>query len=136
MFGIFGKKSSVKLVEDGEFEKRRCPKCDETTIFREVEVDNSITAYKLVELFEWVGKAFMCEACDEIMDLEDTLEPESGRERAERRAEEAVAKREKEIAEREAAAEKARKEREQKEQEMKETVDDELAALKRKLGMD
>ena len=67
MFGIFGKKSSVKLVEDGEFEKRRCPKCDETTIFREVEVDNSITAYKLVELFEWVGKAFMCEACDEII---------------------------------------------------------------------
>jgi predicted nucleic-acid-binding Zn-ribbon protein len=127
-----GRKSKVQPVPGGREEKRKCPECDKTGTFVEVTVKKTYTAYVLVNLFDTESTSFMCKACKEIMDLDATLTPElSPREQAE--AERAKARAEAERkATLEAAADKARAEAAERE----EALDDELAAMKARLGLD
>ena len=128
----FGRKAKVRRVKGGRQEKRKCPECDATAMFVEVEVKKTYTAYVVVDLFDTESTKFACESCGEFMDLEDTGEPElSAREQA-RKANadaKAEAKRKKEL---QRAADKARAQAQQREDDL----DDELAAMKARLGLD
>ena len=115
-------KKRAKTVRGSRRVKRRCPKCEETTHFRECTVTHDVSVYS-VKLWDDEYRAFACSNCDEVMDLDDTLEPELS-EREQRKLEK----------ERQRALEAARRERERKEAEKTQLVDHELAALKRKLG--
>lgn len=143
MVRIFGKKSKVRLVDGGEVELRRCPRCDHTGEFRECTIDKTYTAYIVVDLWSSQSKAFRCTRCHEAMPLEETREPELsprqraklGKERAkEAKRQAAAAEVERKRAEREAAAARKRAEREAAAKEG--ALDDELAAMKARLGLD
>ena len=143
MWAVFGRKKKIKPVRDGRRERRKCPLCGADTTFIEVSIEKKFTAYVVVDLFNTESTGFQCEACDEVMDLEDTHEPElSEREKkklAKARAK-AEAERERKLAEAEEArkreirraAEEARAEKAEKESQL----DDELAAMKARMGID
>lgn len=129
---VFGKKVKVKRVRDGQTERRRCPECGETTTFYEVTVDQQYTAYRFIKLWGSESTGFQCDACDEVMELDDTEEPElTAREKKKldkQRAAEA-----KEQAER---AERSRRRLQQEKAAQEEAIDDELAEMKKRLGID
>jgi predicted RNA-binding Zn-ribbon protein involved in translation (DUF1610 family) len=129
---IFGRKSKVHRVPDGRFEKRRCPECGKTTVFREAVVKHAYHVFFVVDLFDTESTKFACDACGSIMDLDDTLDVElSAGERAQQEA----------IAAKQASIAAKRRELEQQQLRARETakaqsVDDELAAMKKRLGID
>jgi predicted RNA-binding Zn-ribbon protein involved in translation (DUF1610 family) len=132
MWLVFGRKKKIKPLEGGRRERRTCPECGANTTFIEVSVEKTYTAYVVVDLFDSESTAFQCKECGEVMDLERTQEPElSAREKAKlaKAQAKAEAQRKKEL---EAAAKKARAEAVAKE----EALDDELAAMKARLGID
>ena len=117
-------KKRARPVRGGRRVKRKCPECGETTHFRECSVKHDVSVYSL-KLWNDEYRAFSCSSCDEVMELDDTLEPElSAREQRELERE------------RQRALEASRRERERAKAEVQRQVDDELAALKRKLGKD
>lgn len=129
---LFGRKSKARLVPDGRFEKRRCPECGKTAVFREALVKHDYHVFFVVSLFDTESTKFCCDKCGSLMDLDDTLDPELSE--ADRKNVEALAAKEAEIdAKRRALAEKEAKAREAGKAK---AVDDELAAMKKKLGIE
>jgi phosphoenolpyruvate synthase/pyruvate phosphate dikinase len=143
MWFVFGRKKKIKPLRDGRRERRKCPLCGEDTTFIEVAVEKKYTAYVVVDLFNTESTAFQCKACDEVMDLESTHEPnlsEREKKKLAKAQAKAEAKRARQQAEEEAArkrqikeaAEQARAEKAAKENQL----DDELAAMKARMGLD
>lgn len=127
----FGWKSKARRVPDGELHRRKCPECEKTTVFREAVAKREYTAYHFVKLWESEKTVFACDACGEVMELEDTLEPDlSRRERA--KLEKARLARERAEA---AKREEARKRLEAQEQAQARAIEDELADMKKRLGL-
>lgn len=127
----FGWKQKAKRVPGGEEHKRKCPECEKTTVFREAVAKREYTAYHFVKLWESDKTVFVCDGCGEAMDLDDTLEPDSSpRERAKleklRLAEQRAA---------EANREEARKRFEAQQRAQSEAIEDELADMKKRLGL-
>ena len=75
-FLFFGRKAQARRVPDGQFEKRRCPKCERTTVFRECVVEKTYTAYFLVNLWTSESTVFACDTCGAMMDLDETEAPD------------------------------------------------------------
>lgn len=135
-FLMFGSKGKARRVPDGQFEKRRCPECGKTTVFRECVVEKTYTAYHFVNLWSSESTKFCCDACGSVMDLDATLAPElTAREQAQLEAMEA---KQAAVAAKQAELERlqARQAVESREQAKKKSVDDELAAMKARLGLD
>ena len=135
-FLMFGSKGKARRVPDGQLEKRRCPECGKTTVFRECVVEKTFTAYHFVDLWSSKSTQFCCDACGAVMDLDATQAPElSAREKARAEALEAkqasIAAKEAELG-RLRAAEEAQSRKQARAQ----TVEDELAAMKARLGLD
>lgn len=133
---MFGSKGKARRVPDGQFEKRRCPECGKTTVFRECVVEKTYTAYHFVNLWSSEATKFCCDACGSVMDLDATLAPElTAREQAQL---EAMETKQAAIAAKQAELERlqARQAAERLEQAKTKAVDDELAAMKARLGLD
>lgn len=131
-FLMFGRKGKVRRVPDGQFEKRRCPECGKTTVFRECVVNSDYTVYHFVKLWSSEKTQFACDACGAMMDLDDTEAPElSAKEQARL---EALESKQAAIAAKQ--AEVKRIQAEQAEQQREQAVDDELEAMKKRLGID
>lgn len=129
---MFGSKGKARRVPNGQFEKRRCPECNETTVFRECIVEKTYTAYRFVNLWSSESTQFACDACGSLMDLDDTLAPElSAREQKQL---EKIEAKQKAIAAKQAEVDRRRREREAAASDA--AIDDELAAMKRRLGLD
>lgn len=134
-FLMFGSKGKARRVPDGQFEKRRCPECGKTTVFRECVVEKTYTAYHFVDLWSSESTQFSCDACGSLMDLDETLPAElSEREQAQQKA----------LEDKQAAIEakrarleqlEARRSAEQREQSRRQSIEDELAAMKARMGL-
>ncbi|MGH1344590.1 MAG: hypothetical protein ACRBN8_23730 [Nannocystales bacterium] len=143
MWFFFGRKSKVRPVKGGRRERRKCPDCGADTTFIEVKVEKTYTAYAVVDLFDTESTAFACSECSEVMSLDRTLEPNlSPREKAKRAKAEAKAQAERAEAQAKAEAER-KKQREAQAKRRREEVraqetalDDELSAMKARLGLD
>jgi hypothetical protein len=134
-FLMFGSKGKARRVPDGQFEKRRCPECGKTTVFRECVVEKTYTAYHFVNLWSSESTKFCCDACGAVMDLDETEAPElSAREQAQLEALEA---KQAAIAAKATELERlrAREEAQARKQAREQAVDDELAAMKARLGL-
>jgi ribosomal protein S27E len=134
-FLMFGRKGKVRRVPDGQFEKRRCPECGKTTVFRECVVEKTYTAYHFVNLWSSESTQFCCDACGSVMDLAETELPElSAHEQARLEALEA---KQAAIAAKQAELEqlRAKDEAKTRKQAREQAVDDELAAMKARLGL-
>lgn len=134
-FLMFGSKGKARRVPDGRFEKRRCPECGKTTVFRECVVEKTYTAYHFVSLWSSESTQFCCDACGSVMDLEATLAPElSAREQAQLEALEA---KQKAIAAKQSELEqlRAKQEAEDRKRSRAQAVEDELSAMKARLGL-
>ncbi|MEX1368283.1 MAG: hypothetical protein AB1Z98_34450 [Nannocystaceae bacterium] len=125
---MFGRKGKVRRVPDGQFEKRRCPECGKTTVFRECLVRKTYTAYHFVDLWSSESTQFACDACGSVMDLDETEAPELSAREAQQR-EQLQAKQ----AAIEAKREHLRRQREVQQHE--DAIEDELAAMKQRLGL-
>lgn len=132
MFLWVGRKSKARMVPDGQFEKRRCPECGKTAVFREAVVNKAYSAWVVLKLWESESTTYVCDKCGSMVDLDDTLEPElSAREQAKQTrltAEKA-----------QVAADKRRLANEQfklAEKKRDQDLDDELAQMKEKLGLE
>ncbi|MEM9455689.1 MAG: hypothetical protein AAGF11_16015 [Myxococcota bacterium] len=131
-FVMFGRKGKVRRVPDGQFEKRRCPECGRTTVFRECIVKKTYTAYHFVNLWSSESTQFACDACGSVMDLEQTEAPElSAREKAQL---EALETKQAAIEAKQARLEELRSQRDAQQREQ--AIEDELAAMKARLGLD
>lgn len=96
---------------------QRCPECGVDTTFHEVEVTTSAGVF-FVDLLSSTDRAYQCASCDDTFDVVDA--PEKAPQKPARDlAAELLAERDQRAA---MAAERAA------------SLDDELAALKRKLG--
>lgn len=123
-FLMFGSKGKARRVPNGRCETRRCPECNKTCSFRECLVQTSYTAYHFLELWNSESTQFCCDGCGALMALEGTLPPElSAREQAQLEARAA----------KQAAA--AKQEAERRQLARAREVDDELAAIKARLGL-
>jgi hypothetical protein len=123
MFFLFGRKTKHRRVPGGRSERRRCPECGETALFVEHERESKYTAYHFVELWSSDDRVFVCGACGEAMDLEDTEAPALTAK--ERDAQALAQARQAEARAKAKATEERRVEKE---------IDRELAALKKRLG--
>jgi predicted RNA-binding Zn-ribbon protein involved in translation (DUF1610 family) len=129
---FFGRKSKARHVPDGRFEKRRCPECGKTAVFREVLVEHQYHVYFVINLFDTKTTKFSCDRCGSVMSLDDTLDPELTE--AERAQAEALAKKEAALeAKRRALEDKKARAREA---EKAKSIEDELAEMKKRLGLD
>ena len=129
---VIGNSKKVKKVPDGRVERRKCPHCGKTTNFREVLITSKWSAYVVVKLWSSETTAFRCDSCDEVVDLDDTEDPElTAKEKKQQAALEEKQKRVDAKAA-EAARVQAKVEAERQEQ----AIDDELAQMKKKLGLD
>lgn len=135
-FLMFGQKGKVRRVVDGQFEKRRCPECGKTTVFRECIVKKTYTAYHFVDLWTKESTQFACDACGAVMDLDETKSPElSAREQAQL---DALEKKQQAIEAKKAKVERleAKHRAEQQEKQRAQDIEDELAQMKARLGLD
>ncbi len=143
MWFLFGRKSKVRPLKDGRRERRKCPDCDADTTFVEVNVEKKYTAYVVVDLFNTESTAFACSECQEVMDFDRTLEPDlSPREKAKLAKAEAKLEAQRAKAQAEAEAERKRqreaqaKRRQEEARAQEDALDDELTAMKARLGLD
>ena len=135
-FLMFGSKGKARRVPDGQFEKRRCPECGKTTVFRECVVEKTYTAYHFVNLWSSESTKFCCDACGSVMDLDETDAPElSAREQAQL---EALETKQAAITAKQAELERlrAKEAAHGRKQAREKAVEDELAAMKARLGLD
>lgn len=135
-FVMFGRKGKVRRVPDGQFEKRRCPECGKTTVFRECVVKKTYTAYHFVDLWSSESTQFACDACGAVMDLDETQAPElSAREQEQQRQLEA---KQAAIEAKQAKLERLERQRqaEARAKAQDDAIEDELAAMKKRLGID
>jgi hypothetical protein len=129
---VIGRSKKVKRVPDGRVDRRKCPECGKTTDFHEVVVTSKWTAYVVVKLWNSESTAFCCSACEAVMDLDDTEDPELSAKEIEKRLEledkqQRIDAKAAELARRKAEAEAVRQDQD---------IDDELAAMKKRLGID
>lgn len=129
---IFGRKSKSRLVPDGRFEKRRCPECNKTAVFREALVEHKYHVFFVVDLFDSKSTKFCCDRCGSVMDLDDTLDPELTE--AERKQAEALAAKAAAIEAKRRALE-AKKSRDFEASRAR-SIEDELSEMKKKLGLE
>lgn len=129
---FLGWKSRAKRVKGGETHRRKCPECEKTAVFHECILKREYSAYIVLKLWESKSEAYECGECGEVMDLDDTEDPElTPKEKAAALAEAKRAEKEK------VAALDARLDRQKADEARKEAeVDDELAAMKKRLGLD
>lgn len=113
---LFHGSSKTRRVRGGAVLHQRCPECGVDTTFHEVEVTTSAGVF-FVDLLSSTDRAYQCASCDDTFDVVDT--PAAPQKPPRDLAAELLAEREQRAA---MAAERAA------------AVDDELAALKRKLG--
>jgi transcription elongation factor Elf1 len=119
MFLWWGTRRRVKPVQDGRKERMRCPECGETATFRECELEEKVSVFSVVDVWEDRERLFRCGECGELFALEERPDPSAiERERQERRAD----------------ADERRRGRAADEGKRAASVEAELAALKRKLG--
>jgi len=129
MWFVFGRKKKTRAVKGGRRERRKCAECGADATFVEVKVEKTYTAYVAIKLFDTESTAFQCSECGEVMDLGE-VEPTEAQKAAQAKAEaEAAEERRRSIA---AHAKRARAEAAAKEADL----DDELAAMKARLGID
>lgn len=119
MFLWWGTRKRVKPVKDGRKERMRCPECGETATFRECEIEEKVSVFSVVDVWEERQRLFRCGECEELFELKERPDPAAvEREREERRV----------------AADERRRQRVAAEGQRAASVEAELAALKRKLG--
>jgi hypothetical protein len=134
MFLWLGTAKSTRRIKGGRKERAFCPECDEQTSFVEVEVEEKVLLFSVIDFLGDKQRAFRCQECDSVGQLVDQgdlsagvledLSPEAAerleRARAAERASHAAAEREK--------MERDRRQREQR-------ADDELLELKARMGL-
>lgn len=154
MFVLFGRNSKVKTVRGGRRVVAECPSCGVNAQFHECERESSLNLYVVLDLFSEKTTVYRCTSCGDIFELDEQATAaqqcaearagsqsapatvatagESPRQRARREREERrQAERLRQERERDA---KAREILQQRKKERKEQqIEDELAALKRKL---
>ena len=130
-------KQKVRAVKGGLRFEARCPGCDRNAEFYQCVQTESVDLYLAVEIFDWSQSALRCTRCGETFAGDEAnriavSSPEVRTLLLERRQ-----KRVAEEAERAAAAKKAAiveaEKREALRQKREEEIDDELAALKRRV---
>ncbi len=136
MVSWFGKKSSVRKVRGGESVERKCPECGETTTFKACVSSERWVAYKVINLWESEEAGFQCQSCKAVMDLADTLEPALSRRDAAKQAKAQARQRLADQRELEAQAKRAAEEAQAKREAEELAIDNELAAMKKNLGLD
>jgi hypothetical protein len=137
MTGVFlwlGTSKQTRRVKGGRKQRAFCPECGEETTFVEVEIHEKLQLFAVLDLLEDKERAFRCLECDLVGQLFENGEVPAGvledlslaaAERLERaRAAERLAQatRDRERRERECRAREAR-------------ADEELAALKARMGL-
>lgn len=128
MFLLLGHKTKFKPLTPERRIRRRCPECDRTADLLACERVRSFSAF-FVDVFDIRKTVWVCTACQEVADLPDAL-PDAD---ADAEALELEATRQRQLAD--AAARETRRARvEERAQSVKQRVEDELAALKAKLG--
>jgi endogenous inhibitor of DNA gyrase (YacG/DUF329 family) len=133
---MFGSKGKARRVPDGRFEKRRCPECGKTTVFRECVVEKTYTAYHFVNLWTSESTQFCCDACGSVMDLEATLPAELSAHEQQQLA--ALEAKQAAIAAKQVELERLRTKQaaEDRKRAREQAVEDELSAMKARLGLD
>ena len=120
---LFGRKTKYRPLAQGGRVRRRCPECGQDAEFVACERVHTYEAY-FVGLFDTRKTVWVCTACKEEVDTAEELPPgedDAAKQRAELEATERAR-----AARRQQLAEKA--------EAVKQKVEDELAALKAKLG--
>ena len=117
-------RTRTKRVRGGQVLHEQCPSCKEHTTFHEVEVTTSAGAF-FIDVLSSTDRVFACSECGDTFDLRDTAAASAtaAPQVPQKPARDLLAELESEKAKR--AAQQAARDR---------AVDDELAALKRKLG--
>ncbi len=141
MWLIGGRNQRVRTVKDGKSFLSRCPTCDEVATFREVAVSTSYHVF-FVDLFDDAETGVRCSACkgaftgEDAIAIIDLAEPATEEERV--AFEERTMARYKEEFEARARAKRREELRLQNLEKQRlageAAIDDELAALKRRLG--
>jgi uncharacterized C2H2 Zn-finger protein len=115
MWFLAHRKGSTKVVPDGETFTEACPTCQKRTRFVEVAITSQYGVFFVIDMIKDEERAFRCTSCGDIFDLKDDA--------AASRAPAPPPKPVVEVKPDRAAVERIEKK-----------IDDELAALKRKLG--
>lgn len=136
--------SELKRVPNGKKQAFECGNCKKQTTFYESNMDDSLKAFLVVELYKRTKRVMQCgeclSACDyySLFPLEKQAEEEAARkaeaERKQRQEEQARQRQEAEARERARQAEETRKKYEAEKAQMDMAVDDELEQLKKKMG--
>ena len=105
----------TRVVRGGRTMEETCPECGETAVFREVEETEAIGVFFALDLASSTDRAWQCTACEEVFDLK---EPKTPAPPPKPRVDPEVDRR--------------RRDEEQRRRDQQ--VEDELAALKRRLG--
>src|SRR5262245_4087578 len=114
-------KTKVKPVKGGEILEQVCPECGKKALFYEAEATTSAGVF-FVDVLSSTDKVFVCSKCDEVFDVKDDAD-KAALPPGQPPPRDLLAELEKDKAKREAlAAAKAQ------------SVEDELAALKKKMG--
>ncbi|AKF11158.1 hypothetical protein [Sandaracinus amylolyticus] len=130
MFFLFGQKKRAKRIAGARAITVRCPHCEKPRVFVEVELERTYTAYVMIDLWTSKDRAFGCTECGEILDA-DSDEAVAALAALDAPDPKALAKQRAALEAERAARAKAREaEQEQRDRD----VEDELAALKKKLG--
>ena len=123
MWMLFHRKAGTSVVRGGKTFVERCPTCERSTRFREVEVKESFGVW-FVDVVGDKERKFRCDECQDVFDLRDQPDAEpaalpqravSGRDRVEQ-----------------LAAEQRR--RDEARATVANRIEDELAELKRRMG--
>jgi len=70
MWLLFHRKAGTKVVPDGETLTERCPTCEKTTRFEEVEISEQLGVW-FVDVVGDKQRAFRCRACGDTFELRD-----------------------------------------------------------------
>jgi hypothetical protein len=115
-----------------------CSACGKKSTFYECQIDESLKAYFVVDLWKKTRKVLQCGECLAVCDYFDVFQDEMRSEEpavAERKRKEAAEKAERKAEEERKLKEQAAHRRREEDQRRKETeIEDELARLKRKMG--
>lgn len=124
----------TRRIRGGKKERAFCPDCDETTTFVEVELQDSVQLMSLIDVDGDKQRAFRCSECDAVGQLVDTdaLGPEDLTDLPPAAAERLRRTR---AAERRARAEAERRRLEAERADREARADDELLALKARMGL-
>jgi hypothetical protein len=109
---IFGAKWKIAAKAGGQRVRRLCPKCGRVSEFVEGTKTTTMTVLIAVDVVGMDSTVYCCSSCQDWMALDDTKPPP--------------------LTDKERAAQEKTREKEAKARDKK--VDDELAALKKKLG--